>query len=484
MRSVVTRSCLALAALLACGMAAAAGGDPYFESTGSWQQGYADQWGLHRIGFGATAEVPSAWQLAATRAQATPPKPVIVAIVDTGIDFTHADLARENLWSNEAETPNGVDDDRNGYIDDLIGWNFADGNNNPWDRAGHGTHVAGIIGARTGNGFGVAGIDPLVRLMPLKVLNAIGRGRSAHIAAAIHYAVANGARVVNLSLGGENLSAVEQRAIAHAAQSGVIVVVAAGNLGRDTAGFGMADLPGVLTVTATDPDDRRAPFANFGRAVKIAAPGVDILSLRARDTDLIQISGAAHYREGAATVGNDFYRVSGTSFAAAMVSGVTSWLLSQRPELTGVQAARMIVQSARDIGAPGVDALTGYGIVDARAALAADPNFRIEAAIADVDLSIRDGQPRVRVLGTVDADRFAAARVQAAPEAFPQDWIDLAPPLAQPARNATLAEAEPRALRGARRWIVRALVTHENGKTREARFTIDLGEAPDPGEKP
>lgn len=469
---------LLLAACLPMTLAAAPADDPYFQSSGSWQQSYADQWGLHRIGFGASADAPSAWQLAAARTPAVEAKPTVVAIIDTGLDFTHPDLARENLWTNPGETANGVDDDGNGYIDDLIGWNFAEGSNNPWDRAGHGTHIAGIIAARTNNGVGVAGIDPLARLMPLKVLNAIGRGRSAHIAAAIHYAIANGARVINLSLGGENLSAVEQRAIAKAAQAGVVVIVAAGNLGRDTTGFGMADLPGVITVAATDPDDRRAAFSNFGRAVKVAAPGVDILSLRARDTDLIHVSGAANYREGAATVGQDFYRVSGTSFAAAMVSGVASWLLSQRPQITGPQAARMIVQSARDIGAPGVDALTGFGLVDARAALAADPEFRLEAAIADVDLSIRDGQTRVRVLGTADADRFAGARVMAAPEAFPDDWIDLAPPLAQAARGATLAEVEPRLLRGARRWIVRVVATHENGRTREARFTVDMGEAP------
>lgn len=447
--------------------------DPFLASSGTWQQGYADQWGLHRIGFGAPSDAETAWQLGKDTAE-----PVIVAVIDTGLDFTHPDLARENLWINPRETANGVDDDKNGYIDDLIGWNFADANNNPWDRAGHGTHVAGIIAAHTGNGAGIAGVNAHARLMPLKVLNAIGRGRSSHIAAAIHYAIANGARVVNLSLGGENLSAIEQRAIVAAVQAGVVVVVAAGNLGRDTMGFGMADLPGVITVAATDTKDQRAAFSNYGRAIKVAAPGVDILSLRARDTDLVQISGAASYREGAAVVAENFYRVSGTSFAAGYVSGVASWLLSQRPELTGVQVARMITQSARDIGPPGVDALTGYGIVDARAAFAADQEFRLEAAINDMDLSIRDGATRVRVLGTSDADRFAGARLSVAPEAFPEDWIDVGSALAQPVRDGTLAEMEPRVLRGTRRWLVRLVTTHENGRTREARFTVDLGEAP------
>src|SRR5262245_32840034 len=105
---------------------AAAPDDPFLTSKGSWQQGYADQWGLHRIGFGAPGEAESAWQLGKETGE-----PVTVAVIDTGLDFTHPDLARDNLWTNPKETPNGVDDDKNGYIDDLIGWNFADANNNP-----------------------------------------------------------------------------------------------------------------------------------------------------------------------------------------------------------------------------------------------------------------------------------------------------------------------------------------------------------------
>jgi len=255
------------------------------------------------------------------------------------------------------------------------------------------------------------------------------------------------------------------------------VVVAAGNLGRDTAGFGLADLPGVLTVAATDTEDRRAAFSNFGKAIKVSAPGTDILSLRARDTDLIKVSGVASYRDGAAAVGEDYYRVSGTSFAAAIVSGTASWLLTQRPQLTGPQVARMLMQSAHDIGAPGVDPLTGYGLINAAAALVADPAFHIEAAITDVDLSVREGVTRVRVLGSCDADRFVGARLMAAPEAFPEDWIEVAPVISRPVRDAVLGEIETRQLRGPRRWVLRVVSTHESGRTREARYTIDLGEA-------
>lgn len=475
---------------------AAAPNDPFFQSRGTWSQPYDDQWGLHRIGFDATKEG------AAARAapEGRTPRLVTVAVIDTGLDYTHPDFARESLWTNPKEKLNGIDDDHNGFIDDVIGWNFAEDNDNPWDRAGHGTLIAGVIAAASNNAIGVTGINPHARIMPLEVLNGAGHGRSSQIAAAIYYALANGAQVINLSLGGENLSALEQHAIRKALEAGVVVVVAAGNLGRNTEGFGIADLQGAIVVAATDPNDQRARFSNWGTNIGIAAPGVDILGLRARDTDFVRTSrspsdvpqAAATTAEAAsassgggavsaAVVGPDgqYYRASGTSFSAAFVSGVASWLLSMRPELNGTQVARMILQSARDIGPPGVDSMTGYGLIDARAALAADPEFWIGSRIAAVDLNAQEGgEARIRVLGTSDADSFASARVRAAPEAYPNDWIPLGAPLTQPVRAGVLAEFDPRLLHGARRWIVQLITKHGNGRERETRFLVDLGAAP------
>jgi subtilisin family serine protease len=202
------------------------------------------------------------------------------------------------------------------------------------------------------------------------------------------------------------------------------------------------------------------------------------LSLRARDTDLVRFSGAAGYTDGAARVGEHLYRASGTSFAAAFVSGLAARLLAQRPELTGVQAARLIAQTARDLEAPGVDALTGYGLVDANAALAGDPDTWTEARIDDVNLSVREGETLVRVLGTAAADRFAQATLKAAPERFPDDWIDVTKPLASAVRGGVLAEFNPLQLRGSRRWILQLITVHENGDRREYRFVADLGGAP------
>lgn len=431
---------------------------------GSWGQPYADNWGLERIGLdGKPTGRPS-------RA------PVVVAVIDSGVDYTHPDLPLDLLWRNPAEELNGVDDDRNGYIDDAIGWNYADANNTPWDLAGHGTHVIGIIAAVAADGQERRAASSRAKILPLKVLNFIGRGRSAHIAAAMHYAIAQRAKVINLSLGGAELSTLELRAIRAAHDAGIVTVVAAGNEGRDVTDHPLAKLDSVLFVAASDPQDRRARFSNWGRPIDVTAPGVDILSLRARDADLVRFSGAAGYADGAARVGEQLYRASGTSFAAAFVSGAAARLFALRPELTNVEVARLIAQTAHDIEAPGVDSLTGYGRIDVLAAMAADPQQYVEARIEAVDLAVTDGVTHVRVLGTADADRFGAATLRATPERFPDDWIEVAKVPAA-VRGAPLAELDARLLRGARRWTLQLDVVHANGARRESRFLVDLGGA-------
>ena len=133
-----------LALLAAFAAAGADVNDPFFSSDGTWQQAYADQWALKRIGFESADGTASAWEI-----ETGETNPVIVAIIDTGIDYFHPDLDKTSIWRNTRERENGIDDDENGYIDDLIGWNFVDDDNNPWDQAGHGTHGAGVIAAAT-----------------------------------------------------------------------------------------------------------------------------------------------------------------------------------------------------------------------------------------------------------------------------------------------------------------------------------------------
>ncbi|MCP4250337.1 MAG: S8 family serine peptidase, partial [bacterium] len=187
--------------------------------------------------------------------------PVIVAVIDTGLDLTHPDLDPASLWRNPREVANRVDDDDNGFVDDLVGWNFVDDDNLPWDHSGHGTHITGIIAAATDNGVGIAGIAPMARIMALKVGNFAGNASSAAIAAAIHYGVDHGARIINLSLGGKVVSKAERDAIAYAVNHQVLVVVAAGNQASAVDGYGYGALPGVLTVAAAGPDSERATFS-------------------------------------------------------------------------------------------------------------------------------------------------------------------------------------------------------------------------------
>ncbi len=462
------------AALFAVAMFANAANpnDPLFASRGSWGQKYDDQWGLKLIGFVDRSRGESAWNIEDGRG-----RPVIVAVIDTGLDYFHPDISPANIWRNRRETPNGVDDDGNGYVDDLIGWNFYDNDNNPWDFAGHGTHVAGIIGAATNNGEGIAGINWGVKIMPLKVLNFVGRGRSTGIAEAIFYAVANGARVINLSLGGHHISKTEQLAIDYAYSKNVLVVVASGNEGKDNRDYGPAGLEHVLTVGAVGPDGKYAGFSNYGDAVDLAAPGVDILSLRARRTDFELVAGQEGYRPGQAFVGpeNRYYRATGTSFAAPFVTGVASLLIARNPDLTVEQLMRILRNTARDIDVPGVDRNTGYGLLDARAALQASPDFFVEARISGVTVVKKQGRPWVRVLGTADANRFRRAWLELGRGENPEEWKRVSDRISKPVHDGTLFDVNVKHLRGSKTWTLRLIVEHRNGTRREARFVLNLG---------
>jgi subtilisin family serine protease len=435
--------------------------DPYRRSSGSWGQSYADQWALERIGL--PAEPP--------RAQS----PVVVAVIDTGLDFFHPDLARESVWVNPNEEPNGRDDDGNGYVDDLIGWNFLENDNNPWDVSGHGTVVSGILAANTNNGVGIAGVAPGVQIMPLKAMNFAGHGRSSHIAAAIFYAVRHGARVINLSLGSENRSRLEDLALEYAEKKNVVVVAAAGNAGRPLDEMGPAGGATVLSVVATAPGDALAEFSNFGEEVDLAAPGVDVLSLRARRTDL-DLTIVRDYRAGDHIVGEDakYYRVTGTSFAAPFVAGAAALLLARDPGLTAAEVRRMLTQSARDIEEPGVDPGTGHGLLDIAAALTTDRAFFIDAAIDEVRVVQAKKGYALEILGTADADKLKTARVELGMGEAPDKWKTVIDGIKGPIDGAALGSIPVEAVQETKVWTFRLIVEHLNGRTREARYRLTL----------
>ncbi len=411
---------------------------------------YRDEWGMERIGW-----TPGIGALAKS--------PVVVAVIDTGLDYYHPALPRENVFVNRKESLDGRDDDSNGYVGDVVGWNFVDNNGNPWDTAGHGTMVAGII----------AEIDPQVGILPLKALNFIGQGRASRVAEAIYYAVGMGASIINLSLGGEERSQAAERAMAYAGSKGILIVIAAGNGGTRITRAGPPSLPNVITVGATGVDDKRASFSNYG-AVDLAAPGVEILSLRARRTDVALVAGVEGYVAGRNFVGEKarYYRANGTSFATPFVSGAAALILSLHPELDAASVKRMIVQSARDPGTVGVNPETGYGVLDVKAALAADPHYFVEVDIADVSVQKTDSGVFVRVKGTADADRFGSAWIEVGRGESPTEWQRIPQAFDKPVRGGTLEDLPAQQFAGAPVWTLRLIVKHANGSTRETRHVL------------
>lgn len=371
--------------------------DPYFEQ----------QWGLLNTGQtltgnkgtvtgtpGADIGATFAWETAVGDAR------IVVATIDSGLDDTHPDLAG-NLWNNPGETglddqgqdraTNRVDDDGNGYIDDLHGWNFVARNNLPLDDDvdGHGSHVAGIIGATGDDGYGVTGINWAVRLMPLKFLDRFGNGDLFNAVAAYNYAVKNGAKVINASYtypqscSHVSPSDAEKLAIAVARDAGVLVVAAAGNFNcnNDIYAFypGGHPLDNILSVAATDPLDRRAAaFSNYGRTtVDLGAPGLNIYSTIRQS--LTGLDGRAGYNY-----------MSGTSMAAPHVSGAAALLWGVHPELSYAEVRDALLLSVDQV--PDLlGKVASNGRLNIAAALAFD--FDQVAPTAPADLTIDNVAP-------------------------------------------------------------------------------------------
>lgn len=291
-------------------------------------------WGLHNAGqtggsAGADIDAVTAWDTI-TDATAT-----TVAVIDTGVDYTHPDLAA-NMWRNPGEIPdNGIDDDNNGFVDDVHGWDFANNDNLPMDDNGHGTHVAGTIAAVGNNGQGIVGVAWNARIMALKFLSQDGNGFTSDAIDSLLYAVDNGAKVSNNSWGSfgqthvlEAFDAPLREAIVGAAEAGHLFVAAAGNEGNLTDGRYSAYPAGmtvnnILAVVATDHDDALADFSNFGVVeTDLAAPGVNIFST--------QPNGA-------------YDTMDGTSMATPHVAGVAALLWSLRPDLTQYEVKALLM---------------------------------------------------------------------------------------------------------------------------------------------
>lgn len=317
------------------------------------------QWGPAKV------DAPLAWALT------TGSPKVTIAVIDTGVTTGHPDLS-EKIWVNPDEIPgNGVDDDLNGKVDDIHGWHFFhsytytgyEPYEDRWvmDENGHGTHVAGIAGAQSNNEVGIAGMAWQSPLMVVKVLDKFGNGWYSDIAAGIVYAADNGARVINLSLGGGQPSETLCQAVQYATARGAVVVAAAGNTGGAVLYPAACPDPAVvLAVAAIDSKDRRPAYSNFGPQIDLAAPGGgqgDCIWSTWYDEDI------------------RYFSKCGTSMAAPHVSGAAALLLAYSPDLKPWEVERLLTNTAQDIGSPGFDEYTGWGRLDVYKALIRAPRY-------------------------------------------------------------------------------------------------------------
>jgi predicted CXXCH cytochrome family protein len=281
---------------------------------------------------------------------------VLVAVIDTGVDVSHPDLA-DAIWQNPGEmgldangrdkSSNGIDDDGNGKIDDWQGWNVVSNNNNVKDDQGHGTHLAGIIGAQMNNGIGIAGIAPNARILPIKALDKNGYGSYSQVAEAIVYATDMGARIIELGFGGLGSSELLQNAVDYAMSHGALVIAAAGNGGANTTYYPAA-YSGVIAVGAVDNQLSWQTFSSTGEHISLVAPGIGIYST---------------------VPGGSYAAFSGTSMSSAQVTGVAA-LLAGQPQFADTNLLRSaLLNGAYDLGAAGRDPYYGFGVVHAFDAL-------------------------------------------------------------------------------------------------------------------
>ena len=309
-----------------------------------------NQWGITQI------KLPQAWNTE------TGSSNIIIAIVDSGVDYAHLDLVN-NIWLND-DLVNGLDDDLNGKTDDYYGWDFVGSDyqnsaedDDPMDVVDHGTFCAGIASAETNNAIGIAGVSWNSKIMVVRVLDNDGFSNDSIIAPGIIYAADEGADIISLSLGGAGSSSTLEDAVDYAYSEGCLLVAASGNSDSSSVDYPAA-YDNVIAVGATNESDERCDpddwgfglGSNYGAELDVVAPGNNIYST---------------------SLGGVYGTQAGTSMAAPFVSGLAALIWSYNPTLTNMDVRDTIISSADDIGSSGWDAYTGYGRINAEEALAA-----------------------------------------------------------------------------------------------------------------
>ncbi len=350
-------------------------------------------------------------------------KSVLVAVIDTGIDYNHPDLA-PNLWINSGEDINGnnvfdsgdinnIDDDGNGFVDDVRGWDFTDApnypdggdylqrDNDPMDEMGHGTAVAGIIAAVADNGIGIAGLAYNCQVMNVRAFTSGGNGEEDDVASAILYAIANGAQIINMSWGDVFVSRVIDDVIRFAASEGIVLVASAGNSSTDQIHY-PSGFEGTISVGATDENDNLAGFSNYGPSVDLVAPGVNILSTSLNGT---------------------FNLVNGTSFSAPYVSAAAALLLSDDKNATPDAVRGTLLDSADDLGTPGWDNYYGAGRLNVAKALSRHLYSIVEITSPHLDEGLSAGPVEIR--GSAWSPTLASYSLAFGKGDNPDEWTEI-----------------------------------------------------------
>jgi len=360
--------------------------DPYYYSRNSWGQGYDDLRNLKII------QCAPAWGISRGSG-------AIVALIDSGIDFSHPDILG-NEWKNNLELF------QDSFADDTKGWDFVGEDlyhprqdNDPGDDNGHGTHMAGIIAATCKNAKGITGIAPEAKLMPVKGLDARGLGSASIIANCYKYAADHGADIINCSFAGLGRSRIIRDITQYVDFYGCVIVAAAGNNNDNALNYFPANTDSAITVGALTYNNEKAEFSNWGEKIDVVAPGGDdILSLRATNKDFC--------RNKNNIVGNDYYRARGTSMAAAHVSGALALIISKYPSFDTGQLKQALRMSAEDQnGMHHWDYLAGYGRINVYKALRTEKPCYVKINTA----SFRDGSAKtVKVNTSAKGEKFSS----------------------------------------------------------------------------
>ncbi len=347
---------------------------------------YPQQWALRTLG------MESAWNIGFGDPA------IIVGVIDTGVDYLQEDLAGQ-LWINSAEDLNhngrldagdinNIDDDGNGYVDDVIGWDFTDApdfpdngdyldpDNDPMDEypGGHGTAVSGIIAASTDNKLGIAGIAPGARIMALRAGTASGFLEEDDIAEAIVYGVQNGCRIINMSFGDVVYSHLIRDAVSYGVQHNVLFVASAGNSGNSILQF-PAGYDETISVGATTRNDELASFSSFGPKIDLVAPGEDIFST---------------------SLGDRYGEFNGTSFSAPMVSGALALIWSGNPSASSRAVQAKLLTGCTDLGAPGWDEYFGNGLLNVSRSLTVPQSTVATIASPQTQSGLRENTVAIR----------------------------------------------------------------------------------------